>query len=287
MDGSLEKTVRKTAKQFYGYRRAALTFKDPEDIHQMRVKGRTLLTFLDVISDDEEKNRPGFKKMRSALKKGSGLLGELRDLDVLITETITRVESMEGPQRELILSWLDSKISEQKSLRKKVKKRVPVYINPEWRARVRRWMDNRLPCLIENAPLRDNVNGLRKAMEDAFSSISVKCRSSEDMENEELLAQLHNARIRVKRLRYALSSFKGFIEVNDDEIEKLKKYQDGLGHIHDLSVWIARLKEYSGDNETADEIIKKWRNEMFDTLKETGLACNPVKKRALNKKTVF
>jgi len=44
MKKAIKRILKETSEQFYDYQGKVLEFKDPEDLHQMRVAGRTLLT---------------------------------------------------------------------------------------------------------------------------------------------------------------------------------------------------------------------------------------------------
>ncbi|MCD1295318.1 hypothetical protein CUJ83_09930 [Methanocella sp. CWC-04] len=271
MEKALKKTVKKTTKKIYDYKQPVLTFRDPEDLHQIRVKGRTLLTYLDVLSDEFEKERPGFIRLRSSLKKGIKSLGDLRDLDVLIEEMEKRAENMDVEDKELIGRWLDEKRSEREGIRIKAKKKLPKNIRPRWRTKMLIWANRRIPKLLKSVSLDEKIMWLRERFESSMISLGLDNRTPEDMDNEKFIEELHRVRINAKKLRYALSSLKDFIPgIDDDEIEDLKFFQDRLGHIHDLSVWAGQLRSYSSDHGEPDNIISSWRQEMYETLQEVN-----------------
>ncbi len=76
MQEEIYKTLGKKRKKFYKSMPVALQFEDPEDVHQLRVAGRTVLALLDLLADEDDLADARFKKMRGSLKKAMGLLGQ-------------------------------------------------------------------------------------------------------------------------------------------------------------------------------------------------------------------
>lgn len=276
MSPSIKKTFKRKSKLFYGYRKDALTFKDPEDIHQMRVNGRTLLTFFDVMADDAGRERHVFLKARRPLKKAMGLLGRIRDADVLIDEVEARKKDMLPARRAIIEDWLDVKRAERQAMREELTEKLPGYINGRWKRRVNQWRKKSLSGEVDMAAVEARVGALRRSMDESLSAIK-DYRGSVDDGDETFLDALHQGRISVKRLRYALEAmrpFKGDGEA-DDEIEKLKALQDRLGHIQDMRVWIDQLTGFNGNPKAVQDVISDWRKEMLAAIMDTGLLSRP------------
>lgn len=269
MKKAVAKAVKKAGDRFYGYKTAVLTFKDPEDLHQMRVSGRTLLSYMYALADRKESERPGFKKVRKPLKTAMGSLGALRDADVLLDEVEGLLASFSPDQRSVIEKWLACKRDEREAFRVQLAETLPDTIDKKWEQRMKLWARDSVPSLVDKKSISIKVEALREERDRSFEAI--RNYPDVDMTDENFLMLLHNARIRVKKLRYTLTVLKKFLEVDSDEIESLKNLQDRLGHIHDISVWIAQLKNFDGDEEALKSIEARWHNEMLETLLATGI----------------
>lgn len=269
MKKAIAKAVKKTGDRFYGYKKAVLTFKVPEDLHQMRVAGRTLLSYMYALADQKESERPGFKKVRKPLKKAMGSLGALRDADVLLDEVGALLASFSPDQRSVIEKWLAHKRDEREALRAQLAETLPDAIDKKWERSMKLWARDSMPGLVDKKSISIKVEALRDEKDRSFEAI--RNYPAVEMTDENFLLLLHNARIRVKKLRYTLTVLKKFIEAEPDEIELLKSLQDRLGHIHDMSVWIAQLKSFDGDEEALSSIEARWHKEMLETLLATGI----------------
>lgn len=266
MKKAIRRILGDTSERFYDYRRKVLDFEDPEDVHRMRVSGRTLLAYLGLLADEDEAMRPGFLKLKKPLKAAMGLLGEIRDTDVLIEAVEKRSTTMPSEQGALIEGWLNQVRVERARLRERLAIALPEEIDPKWKARMQRWITERVPGLADEAAIAAKVARLRKKKERAMRAI--RAYPAPDMADEEFLDLIHEGRISVKRLRYALNILK---KPDYPEVEALKTLQDGLGHVQDLRVWIGGLHEHYGDNDLVREVTGHWRAEMLDTLGSTGL----------------
>ncbi len=269
MDTVVRRILGDTSDRFYALRRKVLDFEDPEDVHRMRVNGRTLLAYLSVLADKDEAVRPGFLKLKKPLKAAMGLLGGIRDTDVLIEAVEKRSTTMPPGQRALIEGWLNQVRVERARLRERLAMELPEAIDAKWKARMKRWITERAPGLADEAAIRVKVARLRKKKDRAMRAI--RAYPAPDMADEEFLDLIHEGRISVKRLRYAHNILKKPDSMHKGEVEALKALQEELGHIQDLRIWIRGLHDHYGDNDLVREITCLWRAEMLDTLASTGL----------------
>jgi len=269
MKKDITKAVEKNIEKFYGNKKAVLTFTDPEDLHQMRVAGRTLLSYFFVLADEQEAKSPGFRKVRQPLKKAMRALGELRDADVLLDEVEQRLPGFTPARRGVIEKWLEQKQAGRESLRLKLAIELPYNIDKKWKTRADEWAASRVPKLADKERFTGKVLELRNERDLVFEAISEYPHP--EMSDDDFLNLVHQGRIAVKRLRYALNVEKKFMDIDDGEIEALKTLQDQLGHIQDMRVWISQLEDFYKDRSVVDGITAKWRSEMLKTLKETGI----------------
>lgn len=250
----------------------ALQFEDPEDVHQLRVAGRTVLALLDLLADEDDRADARFRKMRGSLKKAMGMLGQLRDADVMIDEIGQRLGAMTPAQRKLAGSWLESQEAARKKLRRKIARKLPQIIDDSWKKRMARWQRTRASSLTGPSPLPQKLDSLRASREQAFQAIRDRMPGPVSFDNTELLDRLHHGRIATKKLRYALETMAPFADVDAAEIGRLKTVQDQLGHVQDLRTWAQKLQSSDGDRRVISHIITKWQDEMTGTLEKTDLA---------------
>jgi CHAD domain-containing protein len=272
MQEELYKTLRKKRKTFYKSLPAALRFEDPEDLHQLRVAGRTVLALLDLLTDEDDLARARYKKTRGSLKQAMGLLGQLRDADVLIEEIDRRLCAMTPAQRNLLVSWLDAQQAARRKLRRKVARKLPQIIDPGWKKRMARWQRSKESLPADASIYCRKLDDLRASRVQAFLAIRESLTGPLSFDNAELLDRLHHGRISTKKLRYALEALAPVVEADDEEVQSLKMLQDQLGHVQDLRTWALKLQSAEGDRRIMARILKNWQDEMAETLRQTDLA---------------
>lgn len=249
---------------FSSYVPSVLTFEDPEDLHQMRISARKLLACMDLVADKKERSRPEFMVIRNFVKGYMRPLGRLRDLDVLIDELRQR-SSVAGPeQASLLAAWLTDSLKEREETRQLAMVLLPGLASLEFSGRLEIWQE-RLGRVTQASP-KGRIKKLRKNANEALEGI--RDYPGCPVDNEDFLTQSHHARIRVKKLRYALTI------TGDDqkEIEACKAIQDALGRVQDMRVWISRLERYREDYPGAVEtMISSLRSETTGLLRTVPL----------------
>jgi CHAD domain-containing protein len=271
MQDTIYKTLGNKRKKFYKSMPRALLFEDPEDVHQLRVAGRTVLALLDLLADEDDLADVRFKKMRRSLKKAMGLLGQLRDADVLIDEIGLRLPAMTQAQRDLLGDWLAAQQAARKKLRKNVARRLPLIIDAGWKKRMARWQRSKASSPADASIGSRKLDELRVSREGALQAIRESLPGPISFDNAELLDRLHHGRIATKKLRYALEALAPAVEPDQEEILRLKTLQDQLGHVQDLRTWALKLQSTEGDRRIISNVLKKWRNELEETLQHTDL----------------
>jgi CHAD domain-containing protein len=272
MQEELYKTLRKKRKKFYKSIPVALRFKDPEDLHQLRVAGRTVLALLDLMTDEGDMARASYKKTRGSLKRAMSLLGQLRDADVMIEEIGKHLCDMTPAQRNLLGSWLEEQQAARRKLRRKVARKLPQIIDPGWKKRMARWQRSKESLPADASIYCRKLDELRDSRSQAFQAIRESLSGPASFDNAGLLDRLHHGRISTKKLRYALEALAPVIDVDEEEIQRLKTLQDQLGHVQDLRTWALKLQSSEGDRRIMALILKKWQDDMAETLQQTDLA---------------
>lgn len=268
MKKALRRILGDMCDDFYCYGREVLDFKDPEDLHQMRVTGRTLLSYFYVLPDDGEASSLRAVSLRKPLKRAMRLLGRIRDIDVLIGEMEKRSPAFSPEEKGLIDGWLNQAQVERTRLRERLAAELPGYIGGRWRKGMEKWA-RKASRKADMAFLEARAARLRKKKDRALKAI--RAYAVPDLTDEDFLDRIHEGRIAVKRLRYALGILKKLDAADKAEIDALKGLQDRLGLIQDLRVWSGALREHYGRSDIVDGITARWRGEMADTLAETGI----------------
>ena len=106
MKKAFVKSINKASNRFYDYKKAVLTFKDPEDLHQMRVSGRTLLSYMYALADNKETDSPGYKKIRKPLKKAMDVTGRAKRYGRVARRGRGKLETFTPNERSIIEKWL-------------------------------------------------------------------------------------------------------------------------------------------------------------------------------------
>ena len=235
--------ARNLARRFHGYVPAVREFRDPEDVHQMRVAGRTLLAYIDYTAGRKGRKQPEVRHARKSVKGYMRLLGGLRDLDVLIEELRNRMAFCNPQELALLARWVRDTEEERAAERKRAAAALRGLGKRKFARALKGWEE----WLAEESggkPAK-RIKKLRAEAEGELEAIVA--RDSYPIGDEAFLDQVHMARISVKKLRYALANAGAGGAENDDsteEIERLKVIQDRLGRAHDLRIWIARLEKY-------------------------------------------
>jgi len=212
---------------------------NPEELHDLRLAGRRLDG---ILRQFQSTLSSSFLRIRPTLKKVLRALGEVRDLDVALSELETfgrglpesdqgRVEPLKkylaserGRARERMLTVLDS-VSAQKNLQKLTSLLSAPSAVPQ-----------QSPELAQNA------------MPDMIRRRYRKVRKGADvLTSESSMEAYHAVRGQVKKLRYALESVAVIYgKPAEDMLRALRRWQDKLGVQQDAAVASRRLQALAG-----------------------------------------
>jgi CHAD domain-containing protein len=219
-DDELQRVLRVHAEEIVERERGVRVGTDPEELHKQRVATRRLRSLLrstrSQLVDPDRGNR-----LRDELKWLGGLLGEVRDRDVLIAYLLDELATIEEAAAfGAILELLDGE-------REEARKEVLAAFDSD---RYRELLDE----LARPPALRDGET-LETAAAAEFGRLRKRAgKLGKDPSDEEL----HAVRIAAKRARYAAEALG-----EDAFVKRAKDLQDVLGEHQDAAVAEGRIRE--------------------------------------------
>ncbi|MDO3410437.1 CHAD domain-containing protein [Saccharibacillus sp. CPCC 101409] len=238
-------------------KRSRAAWKDygDEDVHQVRVGARKLLTLLPIIDPDDE------TKLYRPIKQAQKRLGRVRDADVLIGEfkTKRREEEQAGREEEAGLFKRLAKLEkeERRSQRKKLSRKLPKLAGGKLDRKYKTFVKELLPELAERADVNRSLRELKDDYRKRRHTYQVTA-DREGIYSEEALEALHQVRIAAKRCRYTIASAEFAADTKyAEEADRYKDIQQRLGEINDRRTWIQIAEDYGPEALDADE--ETWR----------------------------
>ena len=238
----------------------ALNWKDPEGVHDMRVRSRRLRS---AMSDFRPYLR-GAALPRLKLRTIADALGAVRDEDVALVALEDLRAQAKGPAAEGIQIIAD----EHRKRRKEAREKLKIAIKPSVIDHFRKEFQAKLKTLrivsAKESPPRsvDEPISLRDiAREIVQTRIKELRAASHHLYFPFQIKELHEVRILAKRLRYAVELFADCWDPQSKEIAKeIALLQTSLGELHDCDVWIEnlgkRLEETARKDKTDETIIQ-------------------------------
>lgn len=205
--------------------------EDEEQLHQVRVSARRLGAVLDLVDPEAY---PEHKKRRRALKDLVDTLGLPRELDVHSQFLRSHRLNARTPTEAAVLEHLLEQVDRD-------------------RAKARRSMEKgldrlRLPDLrrLLEVPALQNPFQATSLQEAAWACLEPRAASAlgglTSLAAREDAAAMHKARVRIKKLRYAVEALESaFSESPDPLLRGLRALQTALGDHHDLAALEALL----------------------------------------------
>jgi CHAD domain-containing protein len=222
-----------------GTRRGA----DPEDLHQHRVAVRRLRALLRTIRPlvDPEAVEP----LRAELKWIGGLLGSVRDLDVLVEHLETQAATLEDADRKAFLPLL------RRLKRERARDRDELLAALD---------GERYFALLDT--LEEAAESLPVAVDSRLPELAAKEFRKLRRDHKRLPGipsdhELHSLRIREKRVRYAAELLEGKRAAKF--VDAAKRFQDVLGEHQDAIVAEERLRGLLGPRSTTAQAVAAGR----------------------------
>jgi CHAD domain-containing protein len=219
------------------YDEAARQGRDPEAVHQMRVATRRarglLRTASGVLGAERE------EKLRAELAWLGGVLGGVRDLDVLIAHLQAEANTLEPTERAMLKPLFRGLAAERRKARTSLLRALKS-------ARYRRLLDE----LAEAAVGQSAPNGRVELDKRAGKEFDRLVRSMHALPSEPADEELHRVRKLGKRARYAAELAEPLAPGKTARfVKRAKAFQDVTGEHQDAAVAEEKLRELvSGAN---------------------------------------
>jgi CHAD domain-containing protein len=213
----------------------ALRGEKIEELHDMRVATRRMRTAFDIFSPAFEPKI--MKRYLKGLRTIGRVLGQVRDMDVLLENGVTYQEKLKENRRPglepLLTDWKQT-INKQRT---KLVKHLQSEAYHNFKQHFNLFLQ--VPGSIKNP---DSLNGGTNSCVRDIVPVLVYSRYAAIRVYDSILptasvTQLHALRIEFKKFRYILEYFKEILGENANQaITELKQLQDHLGELHDSDV---------------------------------------------------
>jgi len=206
---------------------------DMEQLHQVRVAARRLGAVLDLVDADVY---PGHKGQRRALKGLVDLLGLTRELDVHAGHLRDYHRDATTPTQAAVLEHLLEKVDRGRAkARRTMAKELDRLRLPD----LRRLLE--VPALQQPFQSTSLQEAAWACLEPRIGAALGDLSSLAAHENP---AALHRARVKIKKLRYAIEALESaFAETPESVLKGIRALQSSLGEHHDLAALEALLWE--------------------------------------------
>ncbi|MDO9545858.1 MAG: CHAD domain-containing protein [Pelolinea sp.] len=213
-----------------------------DDIHDLRVASRRIRTILDVFSDQlPNKKVKNWEKEISTITKSFGLV---RDLDVQIDLINKIYKSTEESRLRSGLRRVRLRLNQKRQQKqadtseanKLILNSAPIAEMEHWAETVNDRIDEDL--VFSTDLFRVGYKKIQSRLDEfLFYEVFIF--------DPTRISELHQMRIKAKRLRYALEVFSDLYHKETDfALEISKQVQEYLGNIHDCDVWINFLPNF-------------------------------------------
>lgn len=211
---------------------------DTESLHDFRVavrRARSVLGQFGGVFAPEPAAR-----LRRVLSWFGRSTGKLRDLHVYLAHEAAYRGMLSGPLAQDLTPLFDFVRRERGAALRGL---ADVMRSPEYEAALRRWRE----CVEDPAAL--GRRGSEPVLRLAGARVAKKCRAvleqGHRLRGRADAADLHSLRIECKKLRYLLEMLADLMPEARAAVHGLKKLQDALGHIQDLTVHESRSLDFA------------------------------------------
>jgi len=245
--------------------------KDIEYLHRMRVATRRLRAagsfFADIIKTKK------ILKSQKKIKKLTRLLGPRREKDVKVQYLKEQYKSAtEYKMRAALKRYISVLIISKNQMYPSIKKYLENLAKKNFFALTLHYIDARLNEIqyLEDENPQHNFQKNIEKFKSVFSNIQKALQEITEYEifinNPDNTHELHQMRIKIKKIRYTIEIINLLFENHfDDALKILKELQTILGDIHDADVWLhnipfflktekKKILEYFGDLKKFEKI---------------------------------
>jgi CHAD domain-containing protein len=246
-------------------RKAALDFRDPEGVHDMRVASRRLRSALRDFAPHLRKTK--IAAATRCLKEIADKLGVVRDLDV----AIIALEKLQKRATSEISSGLQTIIDDQKAKLEPARQELVQALEYQKISSLKREFRLALvDALVPQVATTPSASGRTRVRIPSYrvfarSTLLKRLKELESLSpslyEPQRVKPLHEMRIAAKRLRYAMELFAACwgnqLGVFSHQVAQL---QSSLGELHDCDLWIehfgkrlSRLKKKASSERATSE----------------------------------
>lgn len=220
-EDALQAFIRVNAAELVARQKGTRSGADPEDLHKFRVATRRIRSLLRSTRGQLGDRGGECERLRAELKWLASVLGEVRDRDVLIEYLVGELDSLDGAPLGALLELVDEE-------RDQARRELVVALDSARFAKLR--------ASLGHPPALREGETLRKAARSEFRRLR---RTVEALPEDPVDEELHEARIRVKRARYAAEAAGG----GGSFVKRAKELQEALGEHQDAVVAERRVRE--------------------------------------------
>ena len=239
---------------------------DPEAIHDLRVSSRRLREGIAIFSACFGKRR--LAPIRKELKELTGMLGSIRNSDEAIIFFSPLAEKCDSGDRAIVKSIIatlqERRDDELRRLKRALKKIDPGSLL------------GRIDNICSNPRIFKPANGtlFQPVATTILEAVAVREKTMLELLPEALIEEnvtpQHRLRIAVKRFRYRMEFLANIAKGDYRSVySSIKEYQEILGHMHDLDVFIGLVSAPSDvpeKNSSLKRVITGRRRELFHEL---------------------
>lgn len=212
---------------------------DPEAVHQARVALRRLRAAIAVF----RRIVPGeaLQHLADEARWLAGEMGPVRDLDVFLDEIFGPV-ARALPEENGIAAWRVTARALQVEARERARQALRSRRFRLWRERFAAWLAADIAPALGAASDSDTTGPVYQPVSSFAAEVLERRHRQARRHGRHLgrlrVAQRHELRLRLKKLRYAAEFFAGAFAERETShyVKRLAKLQDGLGYLNDQVV---------------------------------------------------
>lgn len=215
-----------TWSTFNHYAKEAQTFKNPEDVHQARIRLRKLITFAKLLDQTEEPIYLIWKRLMHAF-------GQVRDLDVQLSQ-----QSVKSPIEQLFAEHLALQLQGKRAT---LIETMHLLISNELDRSVRRFLAGPLTKQLK----RIHEKELLQTAEKRFDKKKLNYEKVQHKEGSKRIQMMHELRLATKFYRYTVEYLRPYTDVQKTTVDRLKRIQTQLGDVNDTYNRLERWRLFS------------------------------------------
>jgi CHAD domain-containing protein len=206
-------------------------------VHDLRVSTRRLLAALELIRTFDP--HPRVKKLRRSLKNQLDGFDSLRDVQVMLADVSTNIESL--PELAPFQQYLQKR---EKRLLRAAEKHVRAINLTTFTKRLLKVRETLAAIPSEDLPTR-----LLRAVDEAYLTV----RQRYGVMDPERPATIHSVRIAFKKFRYMVECIHPILlNFPRTKLKSMQSYQTMMGDIHDVEVLLDTLVAFAARHNQFD-----------------------------------